>query len=198
MFVFLGVGCYYTGAKYGYLNLATLIGEKLINVPIEFVLIIGGIFGFLILKIEPSFVFLMNYVNDVTKGGIKEKFLELFLSLGVAFSFMMSLIIAINKVDILVVLLPSFFLAIFLAFFTPNTFLSLAFDSLGAVIGTISSSFLLPILIGITNSSLQTFGYVAFIGIIPVIFLEIAGFIYEKEIILHDYNKLDDEVVIYD
>ena len=106
-------------------------------------------------------------------------------------------VVAINKVDILVVLLPSFFLAIILAFFTPNTFLSLAFDSLGAVIGTISSSFLLPILIGITNSSLQTFGYVAFIGIIPVIFLEIAGFIYEKEIILHDYNQLDDEVVIY-
>ncbi len=198
LFVFLGVGCYYTGAKYGYLNLASLIGEKLINVPIELVLIIGGVLGYLILRIEPSFVFLMNYVNDVTKGGIKEKFLELFLSLGVAFSFMMSLIIAINKVDILVVLLPSFFLAIILAFFTPNTFLSLAFDSLGAVIGTISSSFLLPILIGITNSSLQTFGYVAFIGIIPVIFLEIAGFIYEKEIILHDYNQLDDEVVIYD
>lgn len=198
IFVFIGIGLYYIGAKYGYLQIAIEIGKKISNISVISVLLIGGILGFLILKIEPSFVFLMNYITDVTNGGIKDKFLELFLSLGVSFSFMLSLIVAINKIEILVVLLPSFFLAIILAFFTPNTFLSIAFDSLGAMIGTISSSFLLPILIGITNNSLQTFGYVAFIGIIPVIFLEIAGFIYEKEIILHDYNQLDDEVVIYD
>ena len=198
LFVFLGFGLYYIGARYGFIDIAFILGKKFINTSLYIVLLFGGIFGFFILKIEPSFVFLMNYINEVTKGGIKEKFLELFLSLGVTFSFMLSLIIAINKIDILVVLLPCFFLAIMLAFFTPNTFLSIAFDSLGAIIGIISTSFLLPILIGITNYSLQTFGYVALIGIIPVIFLEIAGFIYEKEIILHDYNSLNDEVVIYD
>ena len=111
---------------------------------------------------------------------------------------MLSLIVVIYKIDILVVLIPSFFLAILLAFFTPNTFLSIAFDSLGAVIGTISSSFFLPILIGISKGNLLTAGYVAFIGIIPVIFLEIAGFIYEKEIVLHDYANLDDRIVGYD
>ena len=198
MFVFWGIGLYYTGAKFGYLDLAYLLGEKLLLVPMIFVLLICGVIGFFILKIEPSFVFLMNYVNDVTHGGIKEKFLELFLSLGLTFSFSLSAVIAINKIDILVFLIPSFFLAILLAFFTPNTFSSIGFDSLGAIIGTISSSFLLPILIGITNSSLQTYGYVAFIGIIPVIFLEIAGFIYEREYIHNDYKKLDDEVIIYD
>ena len=81
---------------------------------------------------------------------------------------------------------------------SPTNFLSIGFDSLGAVIGIISSSFILPILIGLTNSTLDTYGYVALIGIIPVIFLEIAGFIYEREIVHHDYNKLDDGVVIYD
>ena len=197
-FVFIGFCLYYIGARYGYIDIAFILGEKLLNIPIYFVLLIGGILGFFILKIEPSFVFLMNYVNDATNGGIKEKYLELFLSLGLTFSFSLSMVLAINKVDILVVLLPCFFLAIFLAFFTPNNFLSIGFDSLGAVIGIISSSFILPILIGLTNSSLDTYGYVALIGIIPVIFLEIAGFIYEKEINYHDYNKLDDGVVIYD
>ena len=140
----------------------------------------------------------MNYVNDVTSGGIKEKFLSWFLSLGVAFSFALSIIVVMYKIDILVVLLPSFFLAIMLAFFTPNTFLSIAFDSLGAVIGTISSSFFIPILVSLSNNNLNTFGFLAFIGIIPVIFLELAGFIYEKEIIIHDYNKFDDRIVSYD
>lgn len=198
IFVILGISLFYTGAKFGYLQIAFIIGEKLKDISFIITLLIAGLFGFLILKIEPSFVFLMNYVNYVTSGGIKEKFLEWFLSIGVAVSFLLSIVIVIYKINILVVLIPSFFLAILLAFFTPNTFLSIAFDSLGAVIGTISSSFFIPILIGFANYNLNTFGYLAFIGIIPVIFLEIAGFIYEKEILLHDYNNLDDRIVGYD
>ena len=197
-FVFIVFGLYYIGARYGYIDIAFMLGEKLINVPIHIVLLIGGVLGFFILKIEPSFVFLMNYINDATNGSIKDKYLELFLSLGLTFSFSLSIVLAINNVDILVVLLPCFFLAIILAVFTPNNFLSIGFDSLGAVIGIISSNFILPVLIGLTNSSLDTYGYVALIGIIPVIFLEIAGFIYEKEISIYDYKKLDDGVVIYD
>ena len=197
-FVFIGISFYSIGAKFGYINLAFLLGEKILTLPLIWILILGGLLGFFILKIEPSFLFLMNYVNEVTSGGIKEKFLELFLSLGVAFSFLLSILVVIKQINILVVLIPSFFLAVLLAFFTPNTFLSIAFDSLGAVIGTISSSFFLPFLIGISNSSLTTFGFLAFIGVIPVIFLEIAGFIYEKELKLHDYTRLDDRIVSYD
>lgn len=198
VFVFLGISLYYIGAKYGYEELAFLIGEKFLTLPFIWILILGGFFGFFILKMEPSFLFLMNYVNEVTSGGIKEKLLELFLSLGVAFSFLLSIFVVIKQINILVVLIPSFFLAVLLAFFTPNTFLSIAFDSLGAVIGTISSSFFLPFLVGISNSSLTTFGFLAFIGVIPVIFLEIAGFIYEQEMKLHDYTRLDDRIVSYD
>ena len=84
-----------------------------------------------------------------------------------------------------------------LSFFTPNKFLGIAFDSLGAVVGTISSTFFIPFLTNL-NSSVNTIGLLAFIGIVPVIFLELAGFIYEREVMLHDYDILDDRIIDYD
>ncbi len=203
LYVFLGIVLSFLGANYGCLPMASIIGEKLSLISFPIILLIGGILGFLIPKIEPSFVFLMEYVNLVTSEGIKEKFLEFFLCLGVAFSFLITIVIVYYHLNIIEFLITSFFLAILIAFFTPNTFLSIAFDSLGAVIGTISSSFFLPFLVSLSKgfegiTILNTFGFLAFIGIVPVIFLELAGFIYEQEINMHDYNHFDDRIVDYD
>ena len=202
-FVFLGIILFILGANFGYLKFASVLGEKIIQYNFNLTIIISLILGFLITKVEPSFNFLMNYINEVTNGGIKEKFLSLFLSLGVSLSFIVSIYIVSYNLNIMIFLIPSFFLAVLLAFFVPNRFLAIAFDSLGAVIGTISSSFFIPFLVGIanvfkTNYLYNTFGLLAFIGIIPVIFLEIAGFIYDKEEYLYNYNNLDDRIVDYD
>lgn len=198
--VIIGIFLFIIGGRFGYTEISYNLGIKLANCHIYVILIIAGILGFLITKIEPSFNFLMNYVNDVTNGGIKEKFLELFLASGVGLALIISCLIVKNNLNILEFLLPSFILAIILAFITPNRFLAIAFDSFGAVIGTISTSVFIPFLLGLAqvyNQDLTTVGLLAFIGIIPVIFLEIAGFIYEKEVILHDYNNLDDRIVDY-
>lgn len=199
--VFIGISLFIIGANFGYFDFANYLGFKIIKYNLGLTIFVSFIFGFFITKIEPSFNFLMNYINEVTNGGIKEKFLELFLSLGVSLSFVLSVFIVLNNLDIMKFLIPSLFIAVILAFITPNRFLSIAFDSLGAVIGTISSSFFIPFLIGVSSfyQPLQsTFGLLAFIGIIPVIFLEIAGFIYEKEENLYDYSNFDDRIVDYD
>ena len=193
--VFIGISLFLIGSN-NYSNISFIIGKSLVNYNIFLVIITIFIFGLFIIRVEPSFNFLISYVVDATSGGIKEKFLELFLSLGAACSLVISVFISIHNLNIIEFLIPSFFLAIILAFITPNKFLGIAFDSLGAVVGTISSTFFIPFLLGL-NNNINTLGFLAFIGIIPVIFLEIAGFIYEKEVLIHDYNNLDDSIVDY-
>ena len=194
--VLLGVTLFIIGSN-GLIQIINLLSYKLINYNYYLTILVGGIIGYLIIKIEPSFNFLMNYVVDATNGGIKENFLEFFLSIGVSIAMVISIIIVKNNLNILYFLVPSFFIAIFLSFVVANRFLAIAFDSLGAVIGIISSSFFLPFLLGI-NSNYNMLGIFALIGIIPVIFLEIAGYIYEKEEKENNYNYLDEEIVDYD
>ena len=194
--VFLGITLFFIGA-YNYLDISYLIGQGIKNYNIIFIMIIMFIFAFFIIRVEPSFNFLMNYVVETTSGGIKERFLEFFLGIGASIALVISIAIVVYDLEIMAFLLPSFFLAVVLAFITPNKFLGIAMDSMGAVVGTISWAFFIPLLQGI-NNNFNTIGLLAFIGIVPVIFLEIAGFIYEKETILHDYNSLDDRIIDYD
>ena len=196
IFVYLGISLFFIGAS-SYSRFAFLMASSIKNVNNFFVMLVLAFISFFLIRVEPSFNFLINYVVDVTSGSIKDKFLELFLSMGASLALVISVFIVNNNLNIIEFLIPNFFLAILLAFFTPNKFLGIAFDSLGAVIGTISSTFFIPFLLGL-NESANVVGLLAFIGIVSVIFLEIAGFIYEKEVILHDYSSLDDRIVDYD
>ena len=200
--VLIGITLFLTGGDVGFFKLAYLLGSKLGNINKIIIILIGGIFGFLIAKIEPNVKVLVSYVDKVTNGGIKDKFLETCLCIGVSISFMLSLFRVLNGYSVMIFLIPTYFLAIFFAFFTPTNFLGLSFDAGGVVTGSMSSSFLLPLLIGvasiITNNYLnEAFGVMALISIIPVIILEIVGMIYNIEIKNDNMKYLDDKIIDY-
>lgn len=200
--VLVGITLFLTGGDVGFFKLAYLLGSKLGNINKIIIILIGGIFGFLIAKIEPNVKVLVNYVDQVTNGGIKDKFLETCLCIGVSISFMLSLFRVLNGYSVMIFLIPTYFLAIFFAFFTPTNFLGLSFDAGGVVTGSMSSSFLLPLLIGvasiITNNYLnEAFGVMALISIIPIIILEIVGMIYNIEVKNDNTKYLDDKIIDY-
>ena len=200
--VLIGITLFLTGGDVGFFKLAYLLGSKLGNVNKIIIILIGGIFGFLIAKIEPNVKVLVSYVDKVTNGGIKDKFLETWLCIGVSISFMLSLFRVLNGYSVMIFLIPTYFLAIFFAFFTPTNFLGLSFDAGGVVTGSMSSSFLLPLLIGvasiITNNYLnEAFGVMALISIIPIIILEIVGMIYNIEVKNDNTKYLDDKIIDY-
>ena len=200
--VLIGITLFLTGGDVGFFKLAYLLGSKLGNVNKIIIILIGGIFGFLIAKIEPNVKVLVSYVDKVTNGGIKDKFLETWLCIGVSISFMLSLFRVLNGYSVMIFLIPTYFLAIFFAFFTPTNFLGLSFDAGGVVTGSMSSSFLLPLLIGvasiITNNYLnEAFGVMALISIIPIIILEIVGMIYNIEVKNDNTKYLDDKIIVY-
>ena len=200
--VLVGITLFLTGGDVGFFKLAYLLGSKLGNINKIIIILIGGIFGFLIAKIEPNVKVLVSYVDKVTNGGIKDKFLETWLCIGVSISFMLSLFRVLNGYSVMIFLIPTYFLAIFFAFFTPTNFLGLSFDAGGVVTGSMSSSFLLPLLIGvasiITNNYLnEAFGVMALISIIPIIILEIVGMIYNIEVKNDNTKYLDDKIIDY-
>ena len=200
--VLVGITLFLTGGDVGFFKLAYLLGSKLGNINKIIIILIGGIFGFLIAKIEPNVKVLVSYVDKVTNGGIKDKFLETCLCIGVSISFMLSLFRVLNGYSVMIFLIPTYFLAIFFAFFTPTNFLGLSFDAGGVVTGSMSSSFLLPLLIGvasiITNNYLnEAFGVMALISVIPIIILEIVGMIYNIEVKNDNTKYLDDKIIDY-
>ena len=200
--VLVGITLFLTGGDVGFFKLAYLLGSKLGNINKIIIILIGGIFGFLIAKIEPNVKVLVSYVDKVTNGGIKDKFLETCLCIGVSISFMLSLFRVLNGYSVMIFLIPTYFLAIFFAFFTPTNFLGLSFDAGGVVTGSMSSSFLLPLLIGvasiITNNYLnEAFGVMALISFIPIIILEIVGMIYNIEVKNDNTKYLDDKIIDY-
>lgn len=200
--VLVGITLFLTGGDVGYFKIGYMLGTNFHNINHLLIIIIGGVFGYFIAKIEPSLKVLINYVNDVTNGSIKDKFLERFLCIGVSLSVILSLLRVLNDVDVMYFLIPTYFLALFLAFFTPTNFLAIAFDSGGVVAGSITSSFLLPMLIGVAsnigiNYLKEAFGVLSLISIIPVIILEIVGLIYQVEVNSYDTKNIDDSIIDY-
>jgi len=198
----IGITLFLTGGDVGYFKIGYELGTNLGSINHFIILLVGGVFGYFISKIEPSLKVLINYVNDTTNGGIKDKFLETILCIGVSLSVILSIYRVLNGYSVMIFLIPTYFLAILLAFFTPNNFLAIAFDASGVVAGNMTSSFLLPLLVGvasnITTSYLQeAFGVLSLISIIPVIILEIVGLIYQREYQSFNPKLLDTTIVDY-
>lgn len=200
--ILVGITLFLTGGDVGYFKIGYMLGTNFHNINHLLIIIIGGVFGYFITKIEPSLKVLINYVNDVTNGSIKDKFLEKFLCIGVSLSVILSLLRVLNGIDVMYFLIPTYFLAIFLAFLTPTNFLAIAFDASGVVAGSMTSSFLLPMLIGVAsviqiNYLKEAFGVLSLISIIPVIILEIVGLIYQIEVNSYDTKNIDDAIIDY-
>lgn len=202
LMVLIGITLFLTGGDVGYFKMGYILGTKLGLVNEVIILIIGGIIGYFITKLEPSLKVLINLVNDVTNGGIKDKFLEVFLCIGVSLSVILSLFRVLNGIDVMYFLIPTYFLALILAFFTPKNFLAIAFDAGGVVAGNMTSTFLLPLLIGVASNITidylkEAFGVLTLVSIIPVIILEIVGILYEVEYRALDNTILDDIIIDY-
>ena len=98
-------------------------------------------------------------------------------------------------------LLVGYLLVLILMCFSPDIFTMVAFDSGGAVTGPMTTSFLLPFIIGISYASganvlTDAFGLVAFVALSPLLTIQIFGIIYKYK--LNKVNKVDiiDETII--
>lgn len=185
LYTYFGLILFLTGVATGYLPTATELGAAIAGSKVWWIIIpLGFVIGFFLVFAEPAVHVLNKQVEDITEGIIKQKTMQISISIGVAIAVFMSVLRAVFEINFLWFLIPLVLLIICLSIFAPSLFVSIAFDSGGTAAGALSCSFVLPFITGIANyfgynTMLYAFGAIGFIALMPVVVIEIMGIRYQ-------------------
>lgn len=179
----IGLTLFFIGVNVGYLPVAYLIGINMYNKSKILLIPFGMLIGFVIVKAEPAVAVLTAQIEKLTQGSIKRSIMNNTIAIGVSIAVGLSTYRVITGTPINNFLLIGYLIALLLMIFTPDIFTMVAFDSGGAVTGPMTTTFLLPLIIGIcyaNNGNVLTdaFGLVAFVALSPLITIQVLGIIY--------------------
>ena len=187
------------------------LGMKIAEFSRPVLVVFGLVLGMVVVLAEPAVHVLNKQVEEITGGGVKKLEMLIALSIAVGISIGLSMLRTIFGFSILYYLIPGYLISLGLSFFVPKIYTAIAFDSGGVASGPLTSSFILPLVIGAcvalggdTDAILNNaFGVVAMVAMTPLIMIQILGF---KAVMLSKVrNKLamkrilaaDDEQIIY-
>lgn len=159
------------------------------------IILIAFVIGLVTILCEPAVHVLTSQMETISSGQIKKGTVLLTLSLGVGLAIMLAAIRAIYNFSILYYMVPGYIISLTLMIISPDIFTAMAFDSGGTASGPMSTSFILPMVIG-TYSVIGTekyemdnsynisyygeaFGVVAMIALTPIIAIQILGVLME-------------------
>ena len=199
----IGLTLFLTGVSSGFLETGYRIGYTFARSNYQFVLIpIGMVLGYIIINLEPAVKILIKRISLLTEGSISERLISLCVSIGVSFAIGLSIIRIYYGIPIIYFIVPGYFIAAVLMYFTPSMFAAIAFDSGGAASGAMTTSFLLPLCIGAcvsleSNIMTDAFGVGALVSLTPIITVQILGIIYENKLKVKKLPKYNEHIVEY-
>ncbi len=204
-YTYIGLVLFLTGVNVGFMFVGNYIGETIAGSPYKFLILpLGMLIGYFIVSAEPAVKVLTKQVEDTTSGAIPGKVLGTALSIGVAVSIGLAMLRILTGLSIMWFLVPGYAIAIVLAFFVPDIFTSIAFDSGGVASGPMTATFLLPFAVGACSAvggdiSKDAFGVVAMVAMTPLITIQILGLVYKLKqrksapaIIIEDHEIIED------
>ena len=123
-------------------------------------------------------------VEELTNGNIKSSLVVFSVALSLALAVILFLCKIVFNWSFFVVLCIGYAIVFILLAFTSKTFAAIAFDSGGVSSGSMTSSFMMPIMIGFAGatSALDGFGVLAFVSMMPLIVVEAIGIVYQIQI----------------
>lgn len=202
--IIIGLTLFLTAANVGFMDMGYFLGSELFHSKYKDLLIpVMMIMAFFIAIAEPAVKILIDQVEELTEGSISKKSMKWGLSIGVSIAAGLAMLRVLTKTPFIYYALPGYGLCLLLMFFVPKTFTAIAFDSGGATGGTLTTTFLLPIAIGAClandgNVLTDAFGLAALVSLVPIITVQLIGFIYNiknKEIV--SIEELDESIVDY-
>ena len=197
----IGLILFFIGVNIGYMPISYLIGIRMYQKSKILLVIIGIIIGFVIVKAEPAVAVLTDQIEKITEGSIKRSIMNNAIAIGVAIAVTISIIRVITGIPITWFLIIGYIISLLLMLFTPDIFTMVAFDSGGAVSGTMTTSFLSPLIIGICyacdgNVLTDAFGLGALVALSPLITIQALGIIYKiKSRMKIDAQTIDESIV---
>ena len=183
VYTYIGLTLFLWGINTGFLPIGYMIGKVLSN--LELLLVpIAMVIGYFIVISEPAVGVLTEQIEELTNGNIKRKVLNVSLSIAVSLATGLAALHAITGISIIWFLLPGYLIALILSLFVPQVFTAIAFDSGGVASGTMSATFLLPFVVGISealgrNVLTDAFGLIAIVATTPLVVVQIVGLIYK-------------------
>ena len=180
-----GLVFFLLGVHIGLLPIGELIGSVLPRFgKVWVVVLISFVLGFVVTVAEPDVRVLANYVDSVSEGQVNRHLLIYTVALGLALFVAMAILRIIYNVPIKYLLTIGYGLVFILAWFVPETFVSISFDAGGVTTGPLAVPFILAYGVGVAavlggrKSSNDGFGLVALASIGPILAVLILGIIY--------------------
>lgn len=182
-YTFFGLVVFLTAVTIGFMPIGYKLGTQLADLPSGWLVAIAFILGFAVVLAEPAIHVLKRQVEMVTGGAVSKTSMLLALSIGVGLSIALSVIRIVFDFSILYYVIPGYFISLGLSFFVPKLYTAIAFDSGGVASGPLTSTFILPFIIGIcyvlqgeNAILLDAFGLVAMVAMTPLITIQALGF----------------------
>ncbi len=182
-YTFFGLVIFLAAVEIGFMPIGFKMGAQFSEMNEWLMIGIAFILGFTVVLAEPAIHVLKKQVETITGGAISKLSMLIALSAGVGVSIALSVVRVIYDFSVLYYLIPGYILSLGLSFFVPKIYTAIAFDSGGVASGPLTSTFILPFIIGVCSamrgpSSVLTdaFGLVAMVAMTPLITIQTLGF----------------------
>jgi hypothetical protein len=187
LYTAVGLLLFLTGVEVGFIPVGGFLGTMLADSAYKWLLVpVGALVGYFIVAAEPAVHVLVDQVEEISGGAVPKKVMNLYLSIGVSVSVGLAMLRVITGISLLWFLVPGYAVALFLTFKVPRIFTGIAFDSGGVASGPMTSTFLLPFVIGACealdgNVMTDAFGVVAMVAMTPLITIQTLGYFYGRQ-----------------
>lgn len=184
-YTYIGLVLFLCGANVGFAPVGAYLGKELAGLSLRWILVpIGALIGYYIVKAEPAIQVLNHQVEAVTNGAISVKMMNRCMQIGVAASVGLAMLRVLTGISIQWFVIPGYIIALVLSRIVPDIFIGVAFDSGGVASGPMTSTFLLPLSIGVCealggNLMTDAFGVVALVALTPLIAIQLMGLVYK-------------------
>lgn len=180
----VGLVLFLTCVNVGFSSLGYILGERLAAPGLRYWLIpLAMLMGWFIINAEPAVHVLNKQVEELSAGAISARAMGVSLSIAVSSAMGLGMVRVLTGVSILWFVVPGYVLALAMAFFVPQTFTAIAFDSGGVASGPLTATFMLPFAMGACtamggNIMTDAFGIVALVAMMPLITVQVMGAVY--------------------
>ena len=183
LWTLVGLVLFLAAVEMAFMPIGFKIGAQMADFNPVLLIVFAFVIGNVVVLAEPAVHVLNNQVAEITGGEVSKTQMMLALSIGVGVSIGLSVLRVYLGFSLLYYLVPGYLLSLGLSFFVPKLYTAIAFDSGGVASGPLTSSFILPLVIG-ACCTLQgesavldfAFGVVAMVAMTPLITIQSLGF----------------------
>lgn len=183
LYAYIGLTIFLCGTSAAMTPLGYYVGSMLGHQSNWLIILIAFVIGLVTILCEPAVHVLTIQMEKISDGSVKKITVLLTLSLGVGVAIALAVIRTLFNFSIIYYMIPGYIISLGLMFICPDIFTAMAFDSGGTASGPMASSFVLPMVVGITSTAFgasadyynQSFGVIALIALTPVIAIQLLG-----------------------